>query len=115
MDTVALFEDYILHDASDKVYENAAAGIEGLPVREEVFRFELGNVFKYEKRSGFEGKKLDTKFNATGEYSQKGKEVFLTWPEVVQNFTPELIKKYPSLIFENMTLRSSTDKYLIFC
>jgi len=112
---VELFEDYILHDASDKVYENAEAGIEGLPVREEVFRFELANVFKYEKRSGFEGKKLDTKFTAQGEYSQNGKEVILTWPDVVQNFTPELVKKYPSLIFEFCTLRSSTDKNLIFC
>jgi len=112
---VELGEEYILHDASDKVYENAAAGIEGLPVREEVFKFELGNKFTYEKRQGFEGKKLDKKFSTQGEFSQKGNLVTLTWPEVVLNFTPELAKKYPSLIFENCTLRSTTDKYLIFC
>ena len=85
------------------MYENAAAGIEGLPVREEVctncwthsgctpllpflltviiliyayirqvFRFEKGLRFFYEKRQGFEGQKLERKFHTSGEYAEKG-------------------------------------------
>ena len=70
------------------VYENAAAGLEGLPVREEVisfntnkvlttckvFKFEDDGTFYYEKRQGFEGKKLEKKFGTNGGYtiSQSG-------------------------------------------
>jgi len=108
-------EDYILHDASDKVYESAAAGLEGLPVREEVFRLEDDGNFYYEKRQGFEGKKLDKKFHTVGKYTINKNVITLEWNDTIKNFTPELVKKYPSLIYDKGTLKSSTDKYLVFC
>jgi len=110
-------EDYILHDASSSVYEKAAAGLEGLPIREEVFCFNQNGTFCYSYKTGFEGSALDTKLKVNGKFKEEKKgskvEIKLVWPIIAG--LDEIQQKYPSLIAENGTLQSTVDKYLIFC
>eukprot|EP01112_Ceratiomyxa_fruticulosa_P018218 TRINITY_DN578_c0_g1_i2.p1 TRINITY_DN578_c0_g1~~TRINITY_DN578_c0_g1_i2.p1 ORF type:complete len:118 (+),score=12.55 TRINITY_DN578_c0_g1_i2:258-611(+) len=116
--SIAYDEDYILHDASSSVYEKAAAGLEGLPVREEVFCFNKDGSFSYSYKTGFEGSPLETKLKVNGKFKEEKKgskvEVKLVWPPNIPGIA-EIQQKYPSLIADKGILQSSVDKYLIFC